>query len=81
MSAFGGIADMRGGTSVVGVVRNGRNDNTEVFYEPVRSYMRALGWDDARNIKFEFQFADDPFDRLPALIDDLIALHAPLSGV
>src|SRR5262245_2276690 len=67
-------AAQSGRTPVVGVVRPNRNDSSELFREPFRSYMRALGWDDARNVTFQFRFADGQFDRLPLLMSELISL-------
>jgi putative tryptophan/tyrosine transport system substrate-binding protein len=51
---------------------------TETFYarsiEAFREGMRQLGYDEGRNIRFVYRFADGYFDRLPGLAAELILL-------
>jgi putative ABC transport system substrate-binding protein len=43
------------------------------FTEPIRAYMRALGYVEGRNIAFDFRYADGEAERLPALAAELVA--------
>jgi len=43
------------------------------FTEPLRAYMRALGYVEGRNIAFDVRYADGKVDRLPALAAELVA--------
>jgi ABC-type uncharacterized transport system substrate-binding protein len=43
------------------------------FTEPLRAYMRALGYVEGRNIAFDVRYADGKADRLPALAAELVA--------
>lgn len=45
----------------------------KTFTEPIRAYIRALGYVEGRNITFDFRFADGKVDRLPALAAELVA--------
>lgn len=44
----------------------------KTFTEPIRAYMRALGYVEGRNITFDFRFADKKVDRLSALAVELV---------
>jgi putative ABC transport system substrate-binding protein len=44
----------------------------ETFAEPFRRYMKALGWDEGRNIHYRFAWADGQSDRLPGLAQQLV---------
>jgi ABC-type uncharacterized transport system substrate-binding protein len=41
------------------------------FVEPLRAYLRALGYVEGRNIAFDVRYADGKADRLPALAAEL----------
>jgi putative ABC transport system substrate-binding protein len=43
------------------------------FTEPLRAYMRALGYTEGSNIAFDVRYADGKPDRLPALAAELVA--------
>jgi len=58
---------------VLGVLRINPKDMNEIFAEPFRRYMRALGWDEERNIRFQFVWAGGRNDRIPALAEELVA--------
>src|SRR5215475_11583906 len=45
------------------------------FTEPLRAYMRAMGYVEGRNIAFDVRYADGKADRLPALAAELVAQH------
>jgi putative ABC transport system substrate-binding protein len=60
-----------GRPAVIGVLRNNPKDVNETFAEPLRRYMRALGWEQGRNIDFKILWADNQMERVPALADEL----------
>jgi putative tryptophan/tyrosine transport system substrate-binding protein len=60
------------GLPVVGVLRSNSRD-TEVFAEPFRRYMKAIGWEEGRNIRFLFVWAEGRSERAPALAGELVA--------
>src|SRR5262245_5712701 len=63
---------------VLGVLRINPKDMNEIFAEPFRRYMRALGWDEERNIRFQFVWAGGRNDRIPALAEELVAQRVDL---
>jgi putative ABC transport system substrate-binding protein len=62
----------QGRQSVVGVLRVNAKD-AEVFAEPFRRYMQAIGWEEGRNIRFNFVWAEGHIERAPALASELVA--------
>ena len=42
--------------------------------EAIRRMLRDLGYVEGKNIAFEYRFADNKLDRLPALADELVRL-------
>jgi len=42
--------------------------------EVLRLELRALGYIEGKNVAFEYRYADNKFDRLPALADELVRL-------
>ena len=42
--------------------------------EVLRLELRTLGYVEGKNITFEYRYADNRFDRLPALADELVRL-------
>jgi putative ABC transport system substrate-binding protein len=59
-------------TPVVAVLRPNPK-NVETFVEPFGRYMRAVGWQEGGNIRFQFVWAEGRNERLPALASDLVA--------
>ena len=45
----------------------------KAFTEPIRAFLRALGYIEGRTIAFDFRFADGQVERLPSLAADLVA--------
>lgn len=62
----------RAAVPVVGVLRPNPGSN-EVFAEPLRRYMKALGWEEGGNIRFLFVWAGGHNERIPALAEELVA--------
>jgi putative tryptophan/tyrosine transport system substrate-binding protein len=57
---------------VVGILRVNPKNLNETFAEPFRRYMKALGWDEGRNIRYWFVWADGQIERIPALVQELV---------
>src|SRR5262245_29433977 len=67
----------QGRLPVVGVLRPTPKD-TDQFAEPFRRYMRAIGWEDGRNVRFLFVWAEGRNERMPALAEELVAQNVDL---
>ena len=65
------------GLPVVGVLRINPKE-FEIFAEPFRRYMNELGWEEGRNVRFEFVWAGGHNEDLPALARDLVARQADI---
>src|SRR5262249_21354736 len=62
----------QGRVPVIGVIRNGLKSTNDVFASRFARDMQALGWEDGRNIRYIFMWADRRDDRFPALAADLV---------
>jgi putative tryptophan/tyrosine transport system substrate-binding protein len=67
----------QGRLPVVGVLRINPRD-FETFAEPFRRDMNKLGWEEGRNIRFEFVWAGGRNEDVPALARDLVARRVDL---
>jgi len=67
----------QGRVPLIGVLRPNPKE-AEIFLEPFRRYMKAIGWEEGRNVRFLFVFADGRNERMPALADELIAQNVDL---
>ena len=67
----------QGRVPVVGVLRPIPKD-TDQFPEPFRRYMRAIGWEDGRNVRFLFVWAEGQNERAPALAGELVGQNVDL---
>jgi putative ABC transport system substrate-binding protein len=65
---------------VVGVLRPNPKIN-ETFFEPFGRYMRAIGWEEGRNIRFLFLWAEGHNERMSALAGDLAGPEVALQAV
>src|ERR1700731_5342311 len=72
------VVAQQGRLPVVGVLRPNWKDVGETFAEPFRRYMKAIGWEEGRNIRFLFIFAEGRNERTPALADELVAQNVDL---
>jgi putative ABC transport system substrate-binding protein len=72
------VRAQQGRMPLVGVLRPNPKDITETFAEPFRRYMKAIGWEEGRNIRFLFVWAEGRSDRAPALAGELIAQNVDL---
>ena len=61
------------GPFALGVLRPNPKDILETFAEPFRRYMKAIGWEEGRNIRFLFVWAEGRNERAPALAGELVA--------
>jgi putative ABC transport system substrate-binding protein len=71
------VRAQQGRLPVVGVLRPIPKD-VDQFVEPFRRYMRAIGWEDGRNVRFLFVWAEGRNERAPALAEQLIAQNVDL---
>jgi len=62
---------------MVGALRSNPKD-TEAFAEPFRRYVKAIGWEEGRNIRFLFVWAEGRNERAPALAGELVAKNVDL---
>jgi putative ABC transport system substrate-binding protein len=63
---------------LVGVLRPNPKDSGETFAEPFRRYMKAISWEEGRNIRFLFVWAEGRSDRATLLADQLVAQNVDL---
>ena len=57
---------------VIGVLRVNPKES-EPFAEPFRRYMQAAGWEEGRNVRYHFVWADMRIEQMPALASELVA--------
>jgi putative ABC transport system substrate-binding protein len=63
---------------LVGVLRINSRDVNEAFEEPFRRYMKELGWEEGRNVRFQFLWAGGQNEKLPVLARELVSQKANL---
>jgi putative tryptophan/tyrosine transport system substrate-binding protein len=68
----------QGGVPVVGVLRPNRKDVLETFAEPFRRYMKAIGWEEGRNIRYLFLWLEARAERAALLARELVAQNVDL---
>jgi putative tryptophan/tyrosine transport system substrate-binding protein len=68
----------QGRLPLVGVLRPNPKDILETFAEPFRRYMKAIGWEEGRNVRFLFVWAEGHNERAPALAEELVAQNVDL---
>jgi putative ABC transport system substrate-binding protein len=69
------------GARAAGPLARGRGiapTETDQFAESFRRYMRAIGWEDGRNVRYLFVWAEGRNERAPALAEQLIAQNVDL---
>src|SRR6266566_997671 len=62
----------QGRLPVVGVLRPNRKDVGETFAEPFQRYMKAIGWEEGRNVRFLFVWTEGLSERAPAVAGELV---------
>jgi putative ABC transport system substrate-binding protein len=60
---------------LIGILLAGSEIGNAGNLKSFRNGMRELGYEEGRNIRFEYRFADGYLDRLPALAADLVQLN------
>jgi putative ABC transport system substrate-binding protein len=63
---------------LIGILRPNPKGINETFAEPFARYMKTVGWEEGRNIRFLFVWAEARSDRTPALAGELVAQQADL---
>lgn len=64
----------QGKTARVGVLVSGSPNREAETYDAFRQRLRESGWVEGQNVIFDFRYADNRYDRLPALATELVAL-------
>jgi ABC-type uncharacterized transport system substrate-binding protein len=72
------VAAQQGSHPVVGVLRPNPKDVNETFVEPFRRYMKAIGWEERRNVRFLFVWTEGRSERAGALARELVAQNVDL---
>jgi putative tryptophan/tyrosine transport system substrate-binding protein len=67
----GPVAGQQSRVPVVGVLRINPKDVNETFVEPFQRYMKDLGWEEGRNVRFQFLWAGGQYEQLPVLAREL----------
>ena len=62
---------------LVGVLRPNPKE-AEIFVEPFRRYMEAIGWEEGRKVRFLFVWADGRNERIPALAGEFVTQNVDL---
>jgi putative ABC transport system substrate-binding protein len=68
----------QGRIPVIGVLRPNPKDVLETFAEPFRRYMKAIGWEEGRNIRFLFAWTESRNERAIALANELVGQKVDL---
>jgi putative tryptophan/tyrosine transport system substrate-binding protein len=63
------------GTQTVGYLFSGSSDPTSSAWAAFLQGMREVGYIEGQNISFDLQFAEDQYNRLPALAESLVSRH------
>jgi putative tryptophan/tyrosine transport system substrate-binding protein len=71
-------AQQQGRLPVVGVLRPNPKEVNEIFAEPFRRYMKAIGWEEGRNVRFLFVWTEGRSERAPALAGELVGQNVDL---
>jgi putative ABC transport system substrate-binding protein len=64
--------------SVVGVLRINPKEVNETFAPLFQRYMKELGWEEGRNIRFQFLWAGGQSEQLPVLARELVTQKVDL---
>jgi putative tryptophan/tyrosine transport system substrate-binding protein len=68
----------QGRMPVIGILRPNHQHVLETFAEPFRRYMKAIGWEEGRNVRFLFVWTEGLSERAPALAGKLVAQNVDL---
>ncbi len=81
-AALGSVCPLRAQTPTrsarIGVLFSGTPASWVPSMEVFRQSLRDLGWVEGRNLELLFRYADNRYDRLPALAVELVALRPDL---
>lgn len=62
----------------IGFMGNSTAELESNLVEPFRNGLRALGYEDGRNLHIEYRWADGEYDRFPRLVSELLAAKVEL---
>jgi putative ABC transport system substrate-binding protein len=60
---------------IIGILDSSSRDARQGALAALRSGLQELGYVDGRNVAFEYRYAENHYDRLPALAADLVRRH------
>jgi putative tryptophan/tyrosine transport system substrate-binding protein len=75
VAAVAGFARAEPVMPTVGVVSSG-SATSSLFRAPFFRFMKELGWEDGRNFRALYLFAEERGERIPGLVGELVAQHA-----
>jgi putative tryptophan/tyrosine transport system substrate-binding protein len=58
----------------IGLLTSGSASSSGARLDVLQRGLRELGYVEGKNVAFEYRYGEDKFDRLPGLLDELIAL-------
>ena len=70
MHAFGQKREVR----VIGLLSPFSREESEPWHEAFRQGLRALGWIQGENVRFEYRYSEGRDERLPEVVTDLLAV-------
>jgi putative ABC transport system substrate-binding protein len=76
--AVEGAAQQPGKIFRIGILDPSTASGSAVLWEAFRQELSKLGWIEGKNIVFEYRFAEQKLERLPALAAELVRLKADL---
>jgi putative ABC transport system substrate-binding protein len=85
IAALGGAAawplarGQQAGVPVIGVLSSGRSDDFNDVVATFRKGLAESGFVEGQNVVIEYRWADGQYDRLPALVADLV--HRPVTVI
>src|SRR4029077_12491063 len=71
------VRGQRAGVPVIGFLSSGRSDDFNDVVATFRKGLTESGFVEGQNVVIEYRWADGQYDRLPALVADLV--HHPVT--
>jgi len=78
LAPFGAAGQQPAKIPLVGLLSTFSPSEAMPWHRAFRQGLRDLGWEEGKNIKIEYRYAEGRLDRLPALATDLVRLNVDL---